>query len=87
MSWHATSETHHIFFCWDHFFMPKKGELKVMDLVWDKSKYGYSRMLDAIHECMGKKAGALLKVIEDGTGDFFDNAAQVKYTNTSFYSE
>lgn len=60
-----------------------------MDLAWDKSKYGYSRMLEAIHECMEgkKKAGALLQVIEDGTGEFFDKAADVKYTKTSFYLE
>jgi len=89
MSWHATSETHHIFFCWDHFFSFKTGELKVMDLAWDKSKYGYYPMLEAIRECMEgkKKAGALLQVIEDGTGEFFNKSAEVKYTKTSFYLE
>jgi len=87
MSWHATSPTHHIFFGWDHFY--KKGELKVMDLAWDKSKFGYQPMLDAVHECMSgeKKAGVVLQVIVDGTGEKFNKTAEVKYTKTSFFLE
>lgn len=89
MSWHATSPTHHIFFCWDHFFSSKTGELKVMDLAWDNTKFGYQPMLDAIHECMEgkKKAGVILQVIVEGTGETFNKTAEVKYTKASFYLE
>ena len=89
MSWHATSSTHHIFFCWDHFFSNKTGQLKVMDLAWDNSKFGYFPMLEAIQDCIkGKKnAGVLLQVIVEGTGEMFNNTAEVKYTKTSFYIE
>ena len=88
-SWHATSPTHHIFFGWDHFFSNKTGELKVMDLAWDKTKFGYQPMLDAVRECMSgeKMAGVILQIIEDGAGEEFNKTAEVKYTKTSFYLE
>ena len=60
-----------------------------MDLAWDKSKFGYQPMLDAVHECMSgeRKAGVVLQVIVDGTGEKFNRTAEVKYTKTSFFLE